>query len=135
MPLVSGPGQACLDALRCAAYLSQQHLQDLKQAILAHSTASSTTAAEGGGQAGGLRWLEALVSLLQGVVGEAGARAGSRRRRRKKRRRREQGVEDEQGQAGEQEERWEEEEEEEEEEATVRRVYYRVGLYGQEILF
>ena len=94
--LLSGPGQACLDALRAAAFLVQQHRQDLKEA-LGGTTASSTTE---GGEGGCLAWLEAHVCVLQGVLKEAGLRgAPSRRRRRKKRRRQEERVEE--GQAGE----------------------------------
>lgn len=102
------PGQACLDALRCATFLIQQHPQELKAVLLRTMASSSdtTTAPQGGPVV--LPWLEALVSTLQGVVREAGGRDGSRRRRKKRRRRR--------YQAGE-----EQECSEEEGEATVRR--------------
>ena len=101
--MLSGAGQACLDALRCTAFLVQQHPEGLKEAV--DTMASSTLT---GGDPGVLSWLEALVGALQNVLdGVSGAKGTSRRRRRKKKRRK--------GQAGE-----EQEGSEDEEESTVR---------------
>ena len=109
--MLSGPGQACLDALRCASFLVQQHPRDLREAF---DTLASSASMVTKGDPGVLSWLEPLAGAVQSLLGGAPATgASSRRRRRKKRQRKEQ------GQAGE-EQQTEEEEEEEEDEETVR---------------
>ena len=111
--MLSGPGQACLDALRCASFLVQQHPRDLREAFDALASSASMVTGE---DPGVLSWLEPLAGAVQSLLGKAPATgASSRRRRRKKRRKKEQ------EQAGEEEQQSDDEEEEEdEEEETVR---------------
>lgn len=79
----SGPGHACLNALRCAAYLAQQDPADLRAALRTLVTSGDITT----GEQSELACLGSLLQLVQEELDEAVA-VGARSRRRTKRRRR-----------------------------------------------
>lgn len=77
----SGPGHACLNALRCAAYLAQQDPADLRAALQTLVASSDTT------EQPDLVCMGSLLQLVQEELDKALA-GGARSRRRTKRRRR-----------------------------------------------